>query len=407
MQNLEKSLEKQSWWQLTSIQIGGAICMPVLMVGQQIAMYHGLSAAFFAIALGNLFLFLIGIPYIHLAYEKKISTMQNAIACFGKAGTWVVGISMLVALIGWFAIQLQLVALSSSHLLNICFGSHGLNSISLIILWGAIMTIMALYGLRGINLLADLSMPLLILTIGYASLKASYMPIRAPSTEIGLLKGMTLVIASTLLVVIDIPTYYRHSKSKKDGLLSLFLLYCFATPLIQIVGAYIAMHSHGTGVMDMFSEQGGLWWQIWVSSFLILAGWTTNNTNIYSAAVTLESFFPKLNHKFRTLIIGILGTIAACFPMIAHYEHALSGMTILVGSMGAVVMVSFLFNRYFGEHSYKLPALVAWIMGSLVGLINFVGYFKITSSALLDTFGVATIASFIGFLIVELMKESK
>jgi len=408
MNIFQSSVEKLSWWQLTSIQIGGAICMPVLMVGQQIAVHYGLLAAAIAIALGNLFLLSVGIPYIQLAYEKKYSTIQNAINCFGKAGTFIVGVSMLVALIGWFAIQLQLVSLSSVHLLNICFGQDICTSIFVTIFWGAIMTLMALFGLRSINMLADLSMPLLVLTIGYATLKAAYMPFKAVPVEMGLLKGITLVIASTLLVVVDIPTYYRHARSTKDSFFSLFLLYAFATPLIQLVGAYIALHSNGSSIVDMFAQQGGFWWQLWIGSFLILAGWTTNNTNIYSAAITLESFFPSLNYYLRIIPIGIVGTIAACFPMIAHYERTLSGMAISVASMGAVVMVSFLFERFtnnFKEYNYKMPALLSWVIGSTLGVLSFLGYVQLTGSTLLDTFIVSSLTAYFGFLIIAYFSE--
>jgi len=401
MNNVKATLEKQSWWQLTTIQIGGAICMPVLMAGQQIAIHYGLKAAIIAIVIGNLLLLGIGIPHISLAYEKKASTIENAINCFGKAGTWIVGISMIVALIGWFAIQLQLVGLSTLHLINLFIGNNIIPSSMVIIIWGIIMTGMSMRGIKGVTMLADYSMPLLIGTIAYAAIKASAMPLIQTQPEVGLLKGITLIITSTLLVVIDIPTYYRHSQSRKDGYISLFVLYAIATPVIQFVGAYIAMHSYGGSIVDTFAQQGGVLWQLWISAFLVLAGWTTNNTNIYSAAVTLESLLPSLSHYWRTISIGLIGTIVACFPMLNHYEKTLSAMTILIGSMGAIVITSFLFNRYIyvlKESNSKTYALGSWVIGSLTGFLSFLGYIHITGSALLDTFSIATICTFFSFL---------
>jgi len=44
---------------------------------------------------------------------------------------------------------------------------------------------------------------------------------------------------------------------------------------------------------------------------LILSGWTTGDVDIYSAAIAMTSFIPKVSKWVLATIAGIIGTVAA------------------------------------------------------------------------------------------------
>ena len=79
-------VKKQSWWQLLSIQAGGTICLPVIMVGQLVCQKFGWLAALLVVGLGNAFLLIIGYLLASLSTYRPQSTVQHAANYFGNQG---------------------------------------------------------------------------------------------------------------------------------------------------------------------------------------------------------------------------------------------------------------------------------------------------------------------------------
>jgi purine-cytosine permease-like protein len=393
----QSSLLSQNWWQLTTIQIGGAICMPLLIVGQQLVYSYGFFTAIGAIVLGNILLCGLGLIKASLAFHNKKNTIENALYFFGnKRGSLLMGITMLIACTGWFAIQLHIVGISALHLLPAYLQSNASIVSACIIFFGILMTGFSLYGLQGIAKFADLTMPLLIISIGYGVFKAMGMPPAQQAYGEFSFASVAFVLASTLLVVIDIPTYYRVSHSLKDSLLSIGILYLVATPLIQIAGAYIGYHSNTTDMVGMLTADSGIIWQLFIIAFLILAGWTTNNTNIYSSVITLKTIIPSLSERAATILIGTVGTLAALYPLITHYEKTLSAMGILVASMGAVIAINYIWQLTFNtpvSRQLQYGNTVAWLIGVTVGFLSFGKIFTLCNSALCDAFLIASLST--------------
>ena len=120
----------------------------------------------------------------------------------------------------------------------------------------------------------------------------------------------------------------------------------------------------------------------WIMGFLVLAGWTTNNMNLYSAAVCMDSLSKGHSEKRRLTLVAILGTALALAHVLDHLALFLQVLAIFVGSMGAVILANFLL--------VKVPRmgmnLTAWAGGITFGLFNLFHFGSITSIAILDAF---------------------
>lgn len=138
-------------------------------------------------------------------------------------------------------------------------------------------------------------------------------------------------------------------------------------------------------------------WNIWVAMFLVLAGWTTNNLNLYSSAICLQSIKKGLSETSATLCMGFAGTFLSCFNLLEHLEFVLDMMGIFIAGMGAVVIARYLIAQYFGapltsrDHS---KCLAAWTIGLAFGFNSIFGY-SLTSIALLD----AVLGAFFGTIL--------
>jgi purine-cytosine permease-like protein len=82
---------------------------------------------------------------------------------------------------------------------------------------------------------------------------------------------------------------------------------------------------------------------------VIIAGWTTANPTIYRAGLALQAIYPRWKTWRVTMIIGLITTLAACFPALVMRLLdfvALYGLVLM--PMGAVIFVDFYLSRRLG-----------------------------------------------------------
>jgi len=387
---------KQSWWQMTSIQIGGAICLPIIMVGQELARNYGFAKAALSIIIGNVLLFLIGVVKVKMAYENKKTTIRNAEGYFGNKGIKFFALNIIIGLLGWFAIQLNVISVSFIKGLKTMFGYSPVGITCMSLVFGLIITMVTLRGIKAIKTLSYISIPILTLSLIYTIYKAfmygSAVAV-APVISTSAL-GISLVLASTLVVIIDLPTYYRFSRSLKDSCISIFVTMVLATSAIELAGTYIATRLPGKTILELLTAYSGFSYQIIILFFLALAGWTASSINLYSAAMTLEKIFPKLSHLTRTLMLGALGTGLACFNLLAKFQTILSLIGILISSMGAVIVTKYLVRGVIPNLSKSsVLNLIAWGLGVAQGFLVFFNVFSITGKEIIDAFLMSAIAA--------------
>ena len=393
--------EYQNWWQISAIQIGGVICLPVIMIGQTLSQHYGFLSAVVSIILGNAILLLLGLVTVKMCHTNRKTTMQNAEEYFGRKGASFFAVAMIVSLVGWFGIQLNMMSLGVLDLLSVT-ESRDTWLVFLNLSLGSLITYVALNGIRGVEILANVSLPFLLLTLGYAIFSVEPKNVmEGPQTfSIG---GTSLVLALAIAFIIDLPTYYRHARTSKDGFISIALICGIVLPVLEIIGVYLATGNAGGNILEVLKREDGFIWNMWVSIFLVLAGWTTNNINLYSASICLQSIFKNVSPKKATLCIGFAGTLLSSYDLLSNLELVLDTVGIFIASMGSVVLTRYLAAAYFGlmvsPKDYS-RCLMAWAIGIAVGFISLLGY-PLTSIALLD----AVLGASIGTMLIVSGKE--
>lgn len=398
-----KIATQQTWLQLASIQIAGAICLPIIMIGQQIGKTYDFTSAVISIMLGNFFLFTLATSTVLMAYRYKDYTIANAMRYFGKYGTMILGFNMLISLTGWFAIQLNVISLSIEKSIALLLDFQ-IPVIALNIIIGSLITIASLYGIKSIEKLATISLPFFIGTMAVSLYQAIHAPAISQATTINSYQGISLVIACGMMAVIDLPTYYRFARSNKDSVMSVALLFIVAIPVLEIIGAYMALHSSGSNILDTLTSNQNVAWQLWVFLFLILAGWTTNNMNLYSATTAFDYIAPRLGYVKQTLLLGIIGIAISCFDILSNLEQILSGIGILISSMGGVIISNYAIKQWVKNNTtqiFFIKNIIAWCFGSSIGFVAFFGFFSITNFDIIDAY----IASSIATCIMQLFKD--
>ena len=105
---------------------------------------------------------------------------------------------------------------------------------------------------------------------------------------------------------------------------------------------------------------------------VVIAGWTTANPTIYRAGLAIQAMIPKTTTWKVTLVVGLVTTIAACFPALVMRLLdfvALYGLVLM--PMGAIIFTDFYFAKRAGFASnyaekvnsgFNMAAALTWIV---------------------------------------------
>ncbi len=384
----------QNWISLSSIQLGGAICLPMILIGHELCQKFGLGAALAAVILGNALLTILAVIASKMAHESKKTTAENAENYFGKNGKKFFALIIAITLTSWFAIQTQVMGQDLANLVNI-------DRVYLNVGLACLMVGCAFFGLKGVSLLANVTLPLMILTLVLSVINAQSTSQKIMGNISGFsAPAIALVLASAIAAVVDLPTFFRHAKTKKDGIIASIVVFCIGIPLVELVGVFFGYYATSTSLTEALITVDLPLFRIWVSLFILFAGWTTNNTNLYSAIMSLRSAAPQLSEKWACVVMGGICILLSLCPLLERLMLVLDLMGVFIASMGGVVLTAYSLKRFLGLDLNAQK--IAWVIGTLAGLLNIFLGGLLTPIAIVDTL----IASALSLIILRI-KEAR
>lgn len=173
---------------------------------------------------------------------------------------------------------------------------------------------------------------------------------------------------------------FRYAKSYKYGFVSgigMFVGHFFAWGSAGIMGATASIVL-GQSLANL--DSGAITNVVLGGSGLlavIVAGWTTANPSIYRAGLAFQTIFDRLDIKKLTYIVGLIMTIAACFPITSNIMVIVNIIVLIVPAIGSIVLTEHWifpkigYTRYWSTYkNYKInpAALLAWLI-SLVFVV--------------------------------------
>ena len=112
---------------------------------------------------------------------------------------------------------------------------------------------------------------------------------------------------------------------------------------------------------------------------VVIAGsWVLNSLNLYSAALSTQATFPKLNSTAVILALGAIGIAAALMNFLDSFVTFLFYLSIIFVPVAGVILSDYLFIR---PEAYKIETLdqrtrmnvrgfVAWSLGAALTLLG-------------------------------------
>ena len=383
--------EKKPWISIAFIWVGSIICIPMLMVGSIL----GSSLTFGTMATATLIGFAICCVLMTLGGIVGSDTGLNATMCsthaLGMTGaSFSMALAVFICDVGWFAVQTATCALAFNTLLS-ALGVNLPFALSCII-WGVVMSITAVYGVKWMSILNYIAVPLLIILCAYGGVHSinvgGWNEITAAINEnqMSLAAAVSMVIGSFALGATCNSDYTRFCKTRADVVKASFVGVLPSGLFMFIMGAIMAL---GTGNFDVTSIFASLGFPALAMLVLILATWTTNTGNAYMAGLAATKMISAKDSRrpIVTMICGVIGTVFAIAGLANFLSTYISILgAVLPPTMGIIVCDYFICCK--GKKELWSPVkgvnwigIISWIVGGGFALLESLGVITVFSAA--------------------------
>lgn len=385
--------QRKSWPSIAFIWAGSVICIPALLVGSLISAGMNFKQSALCMVIGYVlvvfYMCLMGIQSSDLGLPATVAISR----AYGKRGSsFLVSLVIAVCMIGWFAAQTSLCASSFCNIMSVYFHVNFPLWLSVII-WGCLMFITSVYGVKLIEFLNKVSVPALFVMLiwgvisclmkGAAATVSAY----EPPAFLGWTYGITLAVAGFASGAICCGDYTRYCKSRKETILSSVVGVLPAGIGALLIGAFLSLAAGSYDLSVVFSSFG---LPIVGMLVLILATWTTNTGNAYMSGLAACKMFSIKDSKrpLVTMICGVLGVIMAIAGLADFLNTYISILGAVVPPIMGVVICDYWVickaktENWSPVRGINWIGIIAWVIGGGFALLETLGVVTVFSSAL-------------------------
>ncbi len=371
------------------IMLGFTFFSASMSVGAKLGNGLDLSGFLWAIILGGAILGAYTGVLAYIGSSTGLSLDLLARRSFGTFGSFLPSALISFTQIGWFGVGVAMFAIPAAELM-------GISPVILLVLAGILMTGSAYFGIKGLEIVSYVSVPLIAILGTYSMFTAASaggglsMIFAQSSGQITVFAGVGMVIGSFVSGGTATPNFVRFAKSNKIAIITTVIAFFIGNTLMFAFGA---VGGASTGMDDIFYvmiAQG-----LAIPALLVLGAniWTTNDNALYTSGLGLANI-TKIRKRPMVLIAGVIGTATAMW-LYFNFIGWLSFLNATLPPVGAIIALDFFMNRkdYADDSTpvrkVNFGAIAGVVAGALVG--NFVS----TGIAAINAMLVACICYFI------------
>lgn len=372
---------RKSLISLASVWFGFPMVLTSAVFGGMVVGFLGFKMGSLAILVGNLCLFLfVGL----LSYRAGSTGMNFALMAqrsFGKTGYIVVSGLLSTVVVGWFAFQVGLTGATMR-------ASFGSNEFLMTLLGGILFLVITYIGIKALSILGWIAAPLYavlgIVAIIYAFQSGtSGIWNYSGATNAGAFSfgaAVSLIFAAFADSGTMTADFTRWAKDGRQGLLAAMSAFPTANFFAQIVGGIIVATGvianptvDGGNFMLVLTDHGTLLTILSVLFVFINLGSVCTHC-LYNGAVGW-SFMTKSKMRTMTIILGIIGIIAALAGVWSLLLDWLNLLGIVVPPIGTIIIMDQLVLQRKNDNdirTWQPEAFITWAIASVVALlVNF------------------------------------
>jgi cytosine permease len=375
---------RKSWINLAVIWIGIAVVMSAIFRGMMVGLGLGkISSVILSYLLGETILIVMMGLAGYIGAKTGFSTPLIANFSFGRIGAILISFFIAFSLIGWFGVQAAFFA----RTVQFFFGMH-LSLPLLSFVCGILMMIPAIFGIRGLSVLSWAASPFMILIFLWGivkmgfhflpsqsliSLAMNHEPDPYPLT-IG--AAASIVAGGFIVGATTSADIFRYARPRLREIFSAAALAMVVSALLHLVGSSLAMN---TGLYHESLPEliiSGQYLGLGFIGFLVLllAQWTTNDSNIYSSVLALNNIFRAKRWKV-TIFAGVIASLFAAMGILERLELFLVLLTVSIGPIGGIFITDYYLLKRLKRQNFRLKnfsklngkALSVYVVSFVIG----------------------------------------
>lgn len=313
----------------------------------------GILAIIIGHIIGCLMLFCAGI----IGGKERKSAMDTVTMSFGADGSKFFAFLNVLQLVGWTSIMIYDGALAANGIFNTGNWVWCLVIGALIILW----VVIGITNLGKINTVAMAALFILTIIMCKVIFFSDTSGVKVSGDSMSFGAAVELAVAMPLSWLPLISDYTREAKEPVKATLVSTIVYGIVSCWMYIIGMGAAIFTGESDVAQIMVKAG-----LGIIGLLIVVFSTVTTTflDAYSAGISSETILSKLNGKYVTIAVTVIGTVAAIlFPM-----DDITDFMYLIGSVFAP-MIAIQIADYFilkaDKSSKKVDMInaVIWVIG--------------------------------------------
>lgn len=273
-----------------------------------------------------------------LAYIGSDTGLNMDLLCrhaFGSKGSYLSSFVLGFTQIGWFGVGVAMFSIPAAQLL-------GINEWILTIAAGLLMTATAATGMKALEIVSTISVPLIVILGVYSMVTAAVdggglVSIFSQSAgKITLFTGIGYVIGSFISGGTATPNFIRFAKNNKVAVWTTVIAFFLGNTLMFCFGAVGGAFTGADDIFYVMIAQG-----LAVPALIVLGAniWTTNNNALYTGGLALSNIF-NVRMKITTCIAGVVGTALAIW-LYWNFTGWLSILNCALPPVGTIVILDF------------------------------------------------------------------
>ena len=382
---------RKGFWNMFFVMLGFTFFSASMSVGAKLGNGLDLSGFIWACVIGGVILSAYcGV----LAFIGASTGLNMDLLCrraFGTKGSYLSSFLLGFTQIGWFGVGVAMFSIPAAQLL-------GINEWILTIVAGLLMTATAATGMKALEIVSYISVPLIVILGVYSMVTATaegggLVAIFGQSAGgITLFTGIGYVIGSFISGGTATPNFIRFAKDRKIAVWTTVIAFFLGNTLMFCFGAVGGAFTGADDIFYVMIAQG-----LAIPALVVLGAniWTTNNNALYTGGLALSNITGK-PMKYLTWAAGIIGTALAIW-LYWNFCGWLNVLNCALPPIGIIVILDYFKNRkkYEGTHN---EAIVNWF--HVIGVIAaaLVANFLHWGIAAVNAMVVAAIFFFIGEL---------
>lgn len=377
-----------SGWRVAVTKLGAVVALPGFVAGAQIGFTYGVARGLTAIAAGGLVLTAIAAATSLVAVRTRLSTSLLIRSTFGWAGSRLVNTILATILLGWFGVTAQLFGASLAKMLSDLVGVS-LPAWPWIIAGGVLMVGTTLYGFRGLQRIADVTIPALLIVLILATWRGlerisidAIFAVPANAPPLGM--AVSAIVGSLATGVVVFPDLARFARTRRDAGLAALLTFAIGMPLVLALAAVPSTATHQRDLIEILTILG-----LGAPAFLILVlkAWASNAGNLYGASLGLSGVFPNVSRRVLAGCGGAAGTAFALFGITDYLLPILMLLGITIPALAGIYVADHLARPHqedAPQRAVRPAAFISWVVGITVASLTSAGSFSLTHVPAID-----------------------